>query len=180
MCDARGGARQCEHRRCDASPPREERLIVVASLDLDYDPIIVGAGPQALVTRVGDRICALPIDVVEETMRPLPIAPVSGTPSCVLGVAVIRGRATPVVDGAVLVGKAPGHPRRFVTLRVGTRRVALAVDDVIGVRPLPAGELPPLVASAELVADLAMIDGELVVVLDATRVLAVVPDGVTA
>jgi chemotaxis signal transduction protein len=51
-----------------------------------------------LVVMVGTRACAFPLHHVAETMRPLPIQPVAGTPSFVRGVSVIRGTPTPVVD----------------------------------------------------------------------------------
>ena len=51
-----------------------------------------------LVVMVGARACAIPLDHVAETMRPLPIEPVAGTPGFVRGVSVIRGAPTPVVD----------------------------------------------------------------------------------
>jgi purine-binding chemotaxis protein CheW len=118
-------------------------------------------------------LCALPIELVEETMRRLRIEP-AGTTAMVLGVAIIRGRPTPVVDTAKLVGTTSRGAARWVTLRVGDRRVALAVDEVLDVRALPDGELPPLVAG-DVARALATLDRELVIVLDAARVIAEVP-----
>jgi purine-binding chemotaxis protein CheW len=115
-------------------------------------------------------LCALPIDHVAETMRPLPIEPLPGVPAFVLGVSVVRGQAIPVVDAARLLGAddAPA-PHRFVTLALGERRAALAVCDVVGIRFIPAslGELPPLLqqASAELVEAMGTLDGALLLVL---------------
>ncbi|HEV7559125.1 MAG TPA: chemotaxis protein CheW, partial [Kofleriaceae bacterium] len=123
----------------------------------------------------GDRLCALPIADVEETMRPLPIDAMAAMPAFVLGVSIIRGHATPVVDTAMLVGTTARDRSRFVTLRVGARRVALLVDAVVDVRVLPVGDLPPLVATAEAVASLGVLDRELLVVLDAARVIAEIP-----
>ena len=51
-----------------------------------------------LVVMVGARACAFPLHHVAETMRPLPIKHVAGTPGFVCGVSVIRGTPTPVVD----------------------------------------------------------------------------------
>lgn len=109
-------------------------------------------------------------------MRRLPVEPLPGMPAFVLGIAVIRGEPTPVIDTGVLVGSPGLAMKRFVTLRVGQRRVALAVDEVLEVRALPISrELPPLVATADLVTALVTLDRELVVVLDAARVLDEVP-----
>jgi hypothetical protein len=48
---------------------------------------------SVFVVRVGARVCALPLHHVVETMRPLPIDPVVGTPAFISGVSVIRGIA---------------------------------------------------------------------------------------
>jgi len=114
-------------------------------------------------------------------MRPLPIEPVAGTPAFVRGVSVIRGEPTPVVDLEALLERGPGSRAygRFVTLKVGERRVALGVDSVVGVRTLEAatlGAMPPLLRdAAERVEALGAPDEQLLVVLRAARL---VPDGV--
>jgi purine-binding chemotaxis protein CheW len=124
-----------------------------------------------LVTRVGGIACALPIERVVETMRPLPIEPVRGALPSVRGMAVIRGAPLPVIDVAALLGQAPREQARFVVVRTGTRHVALLVDAVIEVRELAAvAELPPLV-QGEVAAAVGAIDRELLVVLDAARLV---------
>ncbi len=117
-------------------------------------------------------------------MRPLPIEPVAGMPGVVRGVAVIRGAPTPVVDLAMIVAgeaAAPAPQRaRFVTLRVGKRRVALLVDEVAGVVWLDGAMLsqaPPLLEAAgeRWLAALGALDRELVLELRPARL---VPDEV--
>lgn len=90
----------------------------------------------------------------------------------------------PVVDAARVLGmeSSPRIAERFVTLKAGERRVAFAVDGVRGVRDIDPGEiakLPPLLrdASEHVVAALGTLDAELLVVLQAGRL---VPDGVWA
>src|SRR5215468_8425951 len=103
------------------------------------------AAHRVLAVRAGARMLALPIESVVETMRPLPVEPLAGAPSFVLGLAVIRGAAIPVVDVA---GETPG---RFVTLRLGARRIALAVEAVLGLaalEPATLSGLPPLLDGA--------------------------------
>ena len=46
----------------------------------------------SLICRVGDLLCAVPLALVGETMRPLPVEPLAGVPSYVRGVAIIRDR----------------------------------------------------------------------------------------
>lgn len=104
-------------------------------------------------------------------MRPLPVTPFAAMPPGVLGLARIRGEPVPVVDPGTLLGcREDPRPTRFVTLRTGSRTVALAVEEVIGVRHLGAaslGELPPLLAGigAATLAAIGELDGDLLTVL---------------
>jgi purine-binding chemotaxis protein CheW len=108
-------------------------------------------------------------------MRPLPLERVDAAPSFLLGLAVIRGDVTPVVDAAVLLTGQAAPATRFVTLRVDGRRVALAVTGVVGARlvddDLPAG-LPPLLSgSADVRRALGVLDGRLLEVLESARII---------
>lgn len=130
---------------------------------------------QVLVCRVGVRRCAIPLEAVIETMRPLPIDPLVGAAEAVIGVAIIRGDATAVVDLAGLFGQRSPEPRRFVTVRTGARVVALAVDAVVGVSRVDRQSLralPPLLGDARTSAIEAIgaADSELLVVLRSARV----------
>jgi purine-binding chemotaxis protein CheW len=119
----------------------------------------------------------LPLAYVREIMRALPVDPVPAMPDFLLGLALIRGAAVPVLDCARLVDAGvPGQVARFVTLAVGERQLALAVDSVIGVRTLPVtalGEVAPLLdgTDAGLVQAIATLDAELLMVLCASRMV---------
>jgi purine-binding chemotaxis protein CheW len=134
----------------------------------------------ALLVRAGSRVCGLPIASVNETMRPLPVEPIRGAPPMVLGLAIVRGAPVPVVDLATLVGAGSDerHPvTRFVSLRSGSRTVALAVESVMGVRELDGAGLQqpaPLLGTSvvEVVARVGALDRELLLVLDAARTLS--------
>ena len=133
-------------------------------------------GSPALVVTAGARWCALPLEHVLETMRPLPIEPLAGMPPAVLGVAVIRGMPTPVVDLAALLETGSGDaPGRFVTLRLGERRVALSVGSVTGfteLDPKALSSLPPLLAAgSEATLALGVRDAQLFFVLQTARLL---------
>lgn len=123
----------------------------------------------ALLVRVAGRACALPLEPVLETSRPLPLQAVAGAPSFVSGVALMRGVPTPVLDLAALLGSGPQTPRRLVRLRVGQRCVALAVEEVLGVRTLDGERtgLPPLLqhVGGETLSSLETLDAELLWVL---------------
>jgi purine-binding chemotaxis protein CheW len=104
-----------------------------------------GAG-LSLFCRIQGRLCALPLERVRESMRPLPIEPLGGASTFVSGLAVIRGETVPIVDAARLFGACDSSPGRWVTLTVGERCIALAVDSVQGVLALPAESLTTLPA----------------------------------
>lgn len=126
-----------------------------------------------LVCHIGDRQCAIPLDVVIETMRPLPMEPLAGAVEGVLGVAIIRGIATPVLDLAALFGER-STAQRLVAVRTGDRVAALAVDHVVGVAELDHQQLqalPPLLGDARTgcVEAIGAADSQLLIVLRAAR-----------
>ena len=113
-------------------------------------------------------------------MRPLPIEPLGHGPAYVLGLAVIRGVPTIVIDLAALLGTKACARARYVLVRTGERLAALLVDAVDGVRPLAATELaalPPLARSTagDVIAAIGAVDAGLVVVLEAARLVSEVP-----
>jgi purine-binding chemotaxis protein CheW len=136
-----------------------------------------------LVFKVESVACALPVAAVVETMRPLPLQRVDSAPPIVAGLALIRGRATPVIDTARLLGTtAATDTARFVIVVVGDRQVALAVTSVVGLRAVDDVELralPPLLASAEAgaVSAIGALDRELLLLLRDARL---VPESVFA
>jgi purine-binding chemotaxis protein CheW len=95
------------------------------------------------------------------------------------GLSVIRGMPVPVVSLALLLGKGgEASVTRLVVMKVQERRVALAVESVIGVRAIGGSAiagLPPLLANAQVdfVAALGALDARLLVVLESGRI---VPD----
>jgi len=132
----------------------------------------------SLVIRAGGQLYALPLDCVAEIMRPQPVRAVAGGPPFVLGVAVIRGVPVPVVDGATTLGDGTvsSSATRFVSVKTGDRQVALAVDEVIGVRSIERTQLsglPPLMASidAQVISAIGLLDRELLMVLRCGRLL---------
>jgi purine-binding chemotaxis protein CheW len=127
------------------------------------------SGRKALVVGLQTRVCALPLKHVIETMRPLPVEQIAGLPLFVRGVSIIRGIPTPVVDLGVVLGTPSGDADRFVTLRLGDRQVALAVDAVLGVHELEpiVQELPPLLqgASKDIIEAISTLDKQVLMVL---------------
>jgi purine-binding chemotaxis protein CheW len=134
---------------------------------------------RLLVCRAGAKLCGLPLTAVIETCRPLPTEPLEGTPPFVLGLARLRARPTLVLDAHRLLDSGSGTPpTRYVTMRVGdTRKIALAVDAVLGVRDIAESELealPDLLSNdSDARSALGSLDQSLLVVLESARL---VPD----
>jgi purine-binding chemotaxis protein CheW len=132
---------------------------------------------RCLLVRVASLKCALPLPHVVETMRPLPVETLWGLPPFVVGLSVIRGASTPVVDLSALLGRPPSEKvTRFVTLRLADRRAALAVDEVLGtcdLAPEVLAELPPLLGeqAAERVEAIGVLDAQLLLVLRVSRLV---------
>jgi purine-binding chemotaxis protein CheW len=131
-----------------------------------------------LLCRVGTHFCALPIEHVSETMRPLSVVPLAGTPAFVFGLSIIRGSPVPVIDAGQLVGvTGQRRPARFVTIKVNKRSLALAVDAVVGIRTLASDSLrtlDPLLqeTGAGAVAAIGVLDAELLAVLQSARIVS--------
>jgi purine-binding chemotaxis protein CheW len=130
---------------------------------------------RALLVKTPSHTCALPLGDVLETMRPLPIRPLSGTPPFVRGLAMVRGTGMPVIDLGALLGEPLSDDlTRFVTVRAGTRSAVLAVSSVEGIAAFPQTEfraLPPMLAGAESVAAMGVADDQLILALRAARLI---------
>jgi purine-binding chemotaxis protein CheW len=145
------------------------------------------AALQCLLCQVDSSYLALPITQVSEVTRPLSVTRLPDAPSWVIGVCILRGEVTPVVDvrrllagtaadGGESVPAAPLVGRgRWVVLRIDDRRVVLAVDTVLRAHSLPADasrDVPPLVAATPIFSALGTLDSKLLMVLESARLLA--------
>jgi purine-binding chemotaxis protein CheW len=140
----------------------------------------VEAVMTALVFRAGPLLCALRLDEVVETMRPMETLPLAGTPAFVRGISVLRGVPTPVIDVSRLLGGGPAEPERFVTAHTERGAVALATGELLGIHAVDTdsvGGHPALLggASSRLVAGVGSVDDEPLLLLQSMRT---VPDEV--
>ena len=127
-----------------------------------------------LVFRAGAALAALPVEHVLETMRPLATTPIATAPPYVLGAAVVRGTAVPVIDLARLLAGESAAVERWVALRAGARTVALAVGEVLGIRRAGTEHAPALVGgvATSVLDGLGVLDRDLLVVLASARIMS--------
>lgn len=73
-------------------------------------------------------------DVVE-LIEAVPWTPLPRAPVGLLGIALLRGAALPILSLAVLAGlRGPGVPRAFAVIEIEGRRALIAVDRIVGLR----------------------------------------------
>jgi purine-binding chemotaxis protein CheW len=135
-------------------------------------------GTTSVVFRAGSLLCALRLDDVIETMRPLATRPLAGAPAFVRGICIMRGVPTPVVDVARLLGGDQAEINRFLAVRTERGPVAFGTGDIIGIRATAAGGRAAeghagllTGASSRLVAGVSSIDAEPLLLLQSMRVV---------
>jgi purine-binding chemotaxis protein CheW len=146
------------------------------TLDADNHP--TDGTITVLLYRVADLHCAIPGARVLEVMRGQPIDRLSGLPPFIAGLSIIRGTPVPVVDAGSLLNAAPTAGAYFVAVEVGDRPIALAVDQVVGLRRIARTgwvPLPPLLRNIaeDTVSAIRANDGDLLLLLDAARLVPV-------
>jgi chemotaxis protein CheC len=133
---------------------------------------------HALVVRVGDVRCALPMSHVEQTFRLSNhrIHNVGGT-LCLL----FRGRSLPLYRLADQLGLWEAEePTEAVIVWVGGRRLSFAVNELIGQIELERIPLPALAASPFCTGALIDESGEIIPVLDPAVVTGFNPEDVSS
>jgi two-component system chemotaxis sensor kinase CheA len=127
-------------------------LAIVATLQVD-----IAGGPYAI-----------PLDRIERTLRlsQQTVQSVAGRRMLVLQDGVL-----PLVEGGAVFGRRAGGDHEFVVIvRSEDRRVALAVDDLIGQRELVTRPLPGVVSGGEPVSGgAALADGRIALIIDCDR-----------
>lgn len=137
------------------------------------------SNPDSLaVFSLGDQKFALAVASIERIVHAVEIEPLPGAPHGVRGVINFRGAVLPVFDLRVRFGQAGRDLRitdHLVVVKTARRKVALIVDDGIGV--VGSGEAG-VVAAAEILPEFEAIegvvklDGDIVFIHDLDRFLS--------
>ncbi len=103
-------------------------------------------GRHVVVIRFGDIRIALRLSVVERVIRAVTVTTVADAPADVGGLVNVHGTVIPILDIRCVFGvprKAIVPADLFVIAGAGQRRVAIPVEEVLGVaKPAPGAAVP--------------------------------------
>ncbi len=142
---------------------------------------LVAAHDRYVVFCLGETRFAVPILQVLRIVRLTPITRVPNAPPFLEGVVTYRGQAVPIIDlhkRLALPVVEYVYVARILVVEVGSQIIGMLVDMVVDVLHLPKDVIQP---PPEMVADVngvyltgvAQHDGQMVVILDLSRVLTV-------
>ncbi|MBT2767497.1 chemotaxis protein CheW [Stenotrophomonas sp. ISL-67] len=130
--------------------------------------------------RCGAQAYALELLKVQEVVLPVPLLPLRGTPSAMLGIMNLRGQVVPVMDLGIHLGTGPARDdanTRIVVLEEDGETMGLRVSAVEDVANLTESQIePPDTAricqiSNDLFRGVARVTAQPMILLDATQLL---------
>lgn len=130
--------------------------------------------------RCGAQAYALELLKVQEVVLPVPLLPLRGTPSAMLGIMNLRGQVVPVMDLGIHLGAGPAQDdanTRIVVLEENGETMGLRVSAVEDVANLTDSQIePPDTAricqiSNDLFRGVARVTAQPMILLDATQLL---------
>jgi purine-binding chemotaxis protein CheW len=130
--------------------------------------------------RCGAQAYALELLKVQEVVLPVPLLPLRGTSSAMLGIMNLRGQVVPVMDLGIHLGAGPAHDdanTRIVVLEEDGETMGLRVSAVEDVANLTDSQIePPDTAricqiSNDLFRGVARVTAQPMILLDATQLL---------
>ena len=130
--------------------------------------------------RCGAQAYALELLKVQEVVLPVPLLPLRGTPSAMLGIMNLRGQVVPVMDLGIHLGTGPARDdanTRIVVLEEDGETMGLRVSAVEDVANLTDSQIePPDTAricqiSNDLFRGVARVTAQPMILLDATQLL---------
>ncbi len=110
-------------------------------------PMIPASGIESVVVfRLADQRWALPVESVDSVVSMVAVAPLAAAPHVTLGVINVHGAVVPVVDLRRRLGLDSREARisdHLLLARSRRRRLAMPVDEVLGVSEVSAKQIVP-------------------------------------
>jgi len=139
---------------------------------------VAGNSLEVLVFEVAGQKYGLPSEDVRELVRAVAITPLPSAPAAIEGVVNVRGRVLPVLDvrARFHLPPRPLDPSdHFIVAAAGTRGVVLRVDRATHLTMIDEAciQAPETLGpSADYVAGVTRVDGDLVLIHDITTFLS--------
>lgn len=139
-----------------------------------------GESVQSILFKMGDEYYGLPISLVTEIIKPLPITRFPKSPPYVEGVIDLRGRILPIVNLRKMFGLEPmplTEESRFVDIQLDRLSIGVVVDEVSEVVRISKKQIeaaPPIVSGVDgkYLNGIARVDEKLILLLDLDEVFA--------
>ncbi|MDH4618106.1 chemotaxis protein CheW [Brevibacillus sp. AY1] len=133
---------------------------------------------QSILFKMGDEFYGLPISLVREIIKPLPVTRFPKSPVHVEGVIDLRGRILPIINLRKMFGLAPldiTEDTRFVDLQLDGLDLGIVVDAVSEVMNIPKHVIepaPPIIAGVEgkYLQGIARLNDKLIMLLDVDEI----------
>jgi purine-binding chemotaxis protein CheW len=129
-----------------------------------------GDDVELVAVVVGGQSWALPLAAVERVVGMVAVSPLPESPVGVRGAINVGGEIVPVLDLDLRIGRPTsdrGLSARLVLARTNTRRVALPVDEVLGVIAVERGRIgPPVEQSPAPMAGVAGLEDGVLAIYD--------------
>lgn len=110
---------------------------------------------HTILLRMGEEFYGVPISVVKEIIKPLPVTRFPKSPPFVEGVIDLRGNILPIVNLRKMFGLDPlplTEESRFIDISLPTLKLGILVDAVSEVVRIPVKQIepaPPIYAGIE-------------------------------
>jgi purine-binding chemotaxis protein CheW len=139
-----------------------------------------GESVQSILFQMGNEYYGLPISLVKEIIKPLPITRFPKSPPYVEGVIDLRGRILPIINLRTMFGLQPlplTEDSRFVDVQLGNLSIGIIVDavsEVVRIAQKQIEPAPPIVAGVEgkYLTGIARMQDRLILLLDLDEIFA--------
>ncbi|MGG4497059.1 chemotaxis protein CheW [Brevibacillus reuszeri] len=137
-----------------------------------------GATAQSILFKMGNEYYGLPISLVREIIKPLPVTRFPKSPPYVEGVIDLRGRILPIINLPKMFGLEPTletDDTRFVDLQLEGLSIGIIVEAVSEVLNIPQKLIepaPPIIAGVDgkYLQGIARMNDKLIMLLDVDEI----------
>jgi len=180
---AKNLARPVQAEQVLAATPEAPAPVKSGSTAKDLEEALMAEPELRLVGfHVANQVFAVPIMMVQEVLRAVPVTQLPGAPDFLAGVTNLRGRVTPLVDLARMLGISAddGETDNFlIVCRINDMQIGLQVRAIDTMHRAPQKDIEwglevHMGVAADLLAGLLKVDDRLIKILSVSRLFQMV------